>query len=92
MTLADGPRLLAVPRKYGFGDTEFHLYHMEKDFTPEEYWLLLQTYRDHMALEKENRVRLFDGICDAIRRHGGVMTVYYTVDLQLTRKPGGPFS
>lgn len=87
LTPADGPRLLAVPEKYGFKAAEFRLYHMEKDFTPEEYRQLLQTYRDHMALEEENRNLLFDGICQAIRRHGGIMTVFYTVDLQLAEKP-----
>lgn len=83
----DGEQLLAIPRRYGFGEAAFHLYEMEKDFTAEEYMGLLRTYPDHMALEPENREGLFRGIYQAIHRHGGVMTVYYTVDLELARKP-----
>jgi len=47
---------------------------------------VLKTYPDHMALEQTNRDRLFDGIREAIERSGGVITVYYTMDLQLARK------
>ena len=85
----DGERLLAIPKQHGFVETEFHLYEMERDFTAQEYLSLLTTYRDHMALDPANREGLFQGICRAIQRHGGVMTVYYTVDLELARKPAG---
>ena len=84
----DGERLLAVPKSYGFEETEFHLYELEKNFTAEEYLCLLRTYPDHMALDEEHRAKLFHGIYQAIERHGGTMTVYYTVDLELARKPG----
>lgn len=87
LTPADSRKLLALPEKYGFVQTEFHLYEMEKDFTAGAYMELLRTYRDHMALEEENRKGLFRGIHEAIIRHGGIMTVYYTVDLELARKP-----
>ena len=50
---------------------------------------LLRTYPDHMSLEPQSREGLFHGIYDAIERHGGVMTVYYTVDLELARKSAG---
>lgn len=89
LTPADGERLLALPESYGFVETEFHLYEMEKDFTADEYMDLLVTYRDHMALEPGSREGLFRGIHQAIKQHGGVMTVYYTVDLELARKPAG---
>lgn len=90
LTQGDGDRLLALPKRYGFEEAEFHLYELEKDFTPEEYMGLLRTYPDHMALEEESRRGLFEGIRQAIQRHGGVMTVFYTIDLELGRKPAGP--
>ncbi len=83
---ADGERLLAIPKRYGFVEPEFHLYEMEKDFTAEGYMGLLRTYPDHMNLPAFSRDQLFQGIYQAIQRHGGVMTVYYTVDLELARK------
>lgn len=87
LTPADGERLLEAHKRYGFTDTEFHLYEFTKDFTAEGYMGLLRTYPDHMALDPADREGLFGGIYDAILRHGGVMTVYYTVDLELGRKP-----
>lgn len=80
----------ALAERYGFTQTAWHLYHMQKDFTAQEYMALLRTYRDHMALDPASRQRLFEGIYSAIQRHGGVMTVYYTVDLELARKPAAP--
>lgn len=88
LTREDGGRLLAVPERYGFTDARFCLYEMEKNFTADEYMGLLKTYPGHMALEEDCREGLFRGIYEAIRRHGGVMTVYYTVDMVLARKPG----
>lgn len=87
LTYSDRDRLLAAPQKYGFIDTRLFLYEFTKDFTAGEYMGLLRTYPDHMALEPSDRQELFDGIYDAIERHGGVMTVYYTVDMELGRRP-----
>ncbi len=90
LTEDDGERLLAAPKKYGFTETEFRLYGFRKDFTAEGYMALLRTYPDHMSLDPESREGLFGGIYDAITRRGGVMTVYYTVDLELARRPEAP--
>lgn len=83
----DARAIAGIAEKYGFVDTACRIYHMEKDFTAEEYMGLLRTYRDHMALEPVSREKLFQGIFRAIQCHGGIMTVYYTVDLELARKP-----
>lgn len=88
LTQADGPRLLAPHERYGFVETEFQLYEFTKDFTAEAYMGLLRTYPDHMSLDEDSREGLFGGIYEAILRHGGVMTVYYTVDMELGRRPG----
>ena len=42
---------------------------------------------ENMALESGNREKLFKGIHSAINNHGGIITVYYTLDLELARKP-----
>jgi hypothetical protein len=39
-----------------------------------------------MALEASTREKLFKGIHSAINNHGGVISVYYTMDLELARK------
>lgn len=46
----------------------------------------MKTYPDHMKLESAARNKLFEGISNAIMNNGGIMTVYYTMDLELARK------
>lgn len=82
----DAGEIAAIAEKYGFKDVEYRLYHRTKDFTAEEYTELLKTYPDHMRLEVDKREALFRGIYDAIKRHGGILTVYYVMDLELARK------
>lgn len=47
---------------------------------------LLKTYPDHMKLKSVAREKLFEGIFHAIVANGGIMTVYYTMDLELAKK------
>ena len=82
----DAERIADIAAKYGFVNNEYRLYHTTKDFTADEYMELLATYPDHMSLEPKKRKVLFDGIHEAINRHGGIITVYYTMDLELARK------
>lgn len=79
-------QLSEIARDYGFAQTAYHLYHWTKAFTADEYMKLLRTYPDHMHLEKAERDELFAGIHRAINRHGGVLDVHYTADMQLARK------
>lgn len=82
----DAKALAKLAEKYGFTDTEYKLYSWKKDFSADEYMRLLKTYPDHMRLEDEKRKGLFEGIYQAIQKHGGVITVYYAMDMQLARK------
>lgn len=84
---ADARMLAGVAARYGFVDAEYWLYGQTKDFTADQYLELLQTYPNHMALDEPDRRGLFEEIHAAIERHGGTMTVYYAVDMELARKP-----
>lgn len=79
-------KIAEIADNYGFSDIEYKIYHMTKDFSADEYMELLRTYPDHMKLEQSDREKLFGGIHTAIMKSGGVITVYYTVDLQMARK------
>lgn len=83
----DASALAQLAETYGFVDTTYRLFGMTKGFTADAYMELLRTYSDHRKLEQTKRELLFNGIHRAIQKHGGVMTVHYTVDLQLARKP-----
>ncbi len=85
--LEDAKKLAETACRYGFCDAAYQLYSTTKEFTADEYMTLLRTYPDHMRLEESNRKMLFEGIHSAIRNHGGIMTVYYTMELELARKP-----
>ncbi len=84
---ADAQKLAERALAYGFVDVGHALYHAAKNFTADEYMALLRTYPDHMKMEAADRKKLFDGIHSAIDNHGGIMTVYYAMDLELARKP-----
>ena len=49
--------------------------------------MLLGTYSDHITIEESVRERFFDAIEETINRHGGSITIFDTIDLQLARKP-----
>jgi SAM-dependent methyltransferase len=83
---ADAKKIADIAKSYGFSDIEYHLYQTTKDFTADEYIKLLQTYPDHMKLPEPQRNELFNGIHDAIVQNGGVITIYYVMDLELARK------
>ena len=84
---ADAKKLAEKALSYGFVDVKHSLYYTTKDFTADEYMALLRTYPDHRKLDAPDRKKLFEGISSAINHHGGIMTVYYTMDLELARKP-----
>lgn len=73
--------------KYGFEDVQYALFHRTRTFTAKEYITLLGTYSDHIAMEESLRTEFFSKIEDVINRHGGTITLYDTMDLQLARKP-----
>lgn len=83
----DALRLAETAGKYGFADRVWRLYHRVRTFDAQGYVSLLATYSDHRALEKDRRDAFFEEIKDAIGRHGGVIRIYDTVDLELGRKP-----
>lgn len=83
----DASALANLASKYGFVNTAYKMYHLEKDFTADEYMELLYTYPNHMALKTNEREKLFHGIHSAIRQNGGIITVNYIVDLELATKP-----
>lgn len=76
-----------IAEKYGFADIQYALFQRTRTFTAKEYGILLGTYSDHIAIEKAIRTEFFSKIEDAINNHGGTITIYDTIDLQLARKP-----
>lgn len=76
-----------IAEKYGFTDIQYALFQRTRTFTAKEYSTLLGTYSDHIAIEEAIRTEFFSKIEDAINNHGGTITIYDTIDLQLARKP-----
>ena len=76
-----------VALEYGFTEIKSHIFSAVRPYTAGEYVRLLSTYSDHIALEEGARREFFAGIKQAIEKHGGEITIYDTVDLQLARRP-----
>ena len=75
-----------IAEKYGFSDIQYKLFHRTRTFSAKEYIMLLGTYSDHIAIEEAIRNEFFSKIEDAINKHGGEITIYDTIDLQLAKK------
>lgn len=75
-----------IAEKYGFTDIQYALFYRKRVFSAKEYIELLGTYSDHIAIEENIRKAFFSKIEEAINRHGGTITIYDTMDLQLARK------
>ena len=75
-----------VAEKHGFQDIQYAMFHRTRTFSAAEYSMLLSTYSDHNAMEEKIRKEFFSRIEEAIGRHGGKISVYDTIDLQLARK------
>lgn len=76
-----------IALKYGFTDIKHALFYRTRAFSAEEYVELLGTYSDHISIEEKVRTEFFAAIAEAINAHGGVLTLYDTIDLELARKP-----
>lgn len=76
-----------IAGKYGFEDIRHALFHRTRTFSSQEYTALLGTYSDHIVIDEPVRLEFFQKIQEAIERHGGEITLYDTIDLQLARKP-----
>ena len=78
--------LAVIANKYGFSDIRYELFYRERVFSAKEYLELLGTYSDHIAIAGNIRAEFFEKIEEAINKHGGVITICDTIDLQLARK------
>ena len=79
--------LALIALKYGFSDVQHALFYRTRVFSAKEYIALLGTYSDHIAIEEPIRKMFFSKIEETINNHGGSITIYDTIDLQLARKP-----
>ena len=76
----------AVAGKYGFTDMRYMLFHRVRTLSAAEYRMLISTYSDHITIEEGIRERFFDAIEETINRHGGSISIFDTLDLQMARK------
>lgn len=80
-------RIMESIRKYGFVDLQFKLIHQTRSFNAEDYISLLNTYSDHRVMPKDIRLAFEEEMRATINKHGGVLTIYDTMDLYLAKKP-----
>jgi ubiquinone/menaquinone biosynthesis C-methylase UbiE len=85
----DKPKYSSINKieKYGFVNVETKEYHNTRKMTGVEYVELLNTYSDHIALEKPIKSLLYDGIRTAIEDLGNEIIINDTVELYLAKKP-----
>ncbi|MCL2415388.1 MAG: class I SAM-dependent methyltransferase [Defluviitaleaceae bacterium] len=73
--------------QYGFQDITMKLYDVVYTYTADEYISLMSTYSDNRALPKENRMKLYKGVHEAITQHGGILKLDCIFQLYMGRKP-----
>lgn len=80
-------RCALLAEQYGFCDMAYQIYSRTRTRTSADYVALLSTYSDNLAMEEDVRRCFFAEIQAAIDAHGGRITIFDTIDLQLARKP-----
>ena len=77
----------AIADRYGFTETRYALFHRVRTLSAAEYRMLIGTYSDHITIEESIRERFFDAVEETINRHGGSISIFDTIDMQLARRP-----
>ena len=80
-------RCALLAEQYGFCDVTYKIYSRTRTLTSAAYVALLNTYSDNLAMEPPVRRSFFAEIQAVIDAHGGRITIFDTIDLQLARKP-----
>lgn len=75
-----------IAEKYGFTEIQYALFYRTRTLSAGEYRMLLGTYSDHIAMEESIREKFLDEIEETINRHGGFISLFDTIDLQLAKK------
>lgn len=83
----DAKRCAGLAERYGFCDVAYQIYSRTRTRTSADYVALLGTYSDNLAMKEDVRRCFFAEIQVAIDAHGGRITIFDTIDLQLARKP-----
>lgn len=86
-TEEDAKARAEIACQFGFIDIKYDLFKRTRVFSAKEYTTLLGTYSTHIALEEKIRKEFFSKIEQTIDEHGGSITIFDTMDLQLARKP-----
>ena len=73
-------------REYGFRDITMRFYDVTRSLGAQEYVSLMDTMADHRSLPDPDRAALYEGIQNAILRHGGQIDVDYVFQLYMGRK------
>lgn len=72
--------------EYGFYDVSIKLYPFARTFNADEFIALLDTFSDHRSLPEEDRIALYKGITEVIKKYGGYHKVNYVFQLYMGRK------
>lgn len=73
--------------RFGFTEIVMKLYDASRTYSADEYIELLDTFSDHRSLPADLRGALYEGIKEAILRHGGYHRVDYVFQLYMGKKP-----
>ena len=74
-------------KKHRFINLEYSIYKQTRSFFAEDYISLLNTYSDHQQMSQPEKSKFEFEIKAAIQHHGGILTIYDTMDLYLAQKP-----
>lgn len=77
----------ALLEKYGFTDIQVKLYQNVRTLSAEDYIGLINTYSDHRVLPEDLKTAFERDMLSSIRKVGGFIRIYDTMDLYLAKKP-----
>lgn len=71
---------------YGFDEYSERAFYSSREYSADDYIEYIGTHSDHLSLREPERTKFYEGVREAINRHGGRVKFMDTITVSIARK------